>query len=121
MKKLIQTATVGLMVSFAQLTLAQTVKGVKISEITSEYLEVVEYRPVLSNKVCIRLEFGQKVVDVLDDTLVKDDNGKNMDFDSAINFINKMKNYGYELFQVEFITVHEYRPVKYYILKRKQS
>lgn len=120
MKKLMLLAVLSVVLA-TQLTKAQTVKGKKISEITAEYVEVTTYQPPLSNKIGIRLEYGQKVLDWFDDTVVKDDTGKTIDFESALNFISLMKRYGYELFQVHVTVIDDIRPLKYYILKRRNT
>ena len=47
---------------------------------------------------------------------IKDDNGNKMEFTSALDFVNKSKSYGYELFQV--FTEGENNSAVY-LLKRK--
>lgn len=77
---------------------AQSVNGLRLSELRAEYIEIKSYKRVFSDDVLITLEYGQ-LVRSIDDLVIKDDLGKRMFFNSAIDFVNKMKSYGYALFQ----------------------
>ncbi|WP_293742782.1 hypothetical protein [uncultured Pedobacter sp.] len=72
----------------------------------------------LADKQWIALEYGQKAGDV-SELYIRDDDGKKLEFNSALDAVNKMKAYGYELFSVymEQIDKDSNRPV--YVLKRK--
>ncbi len=98
---------------------AQMVNGVKLSEITADYLEITAIKRTFSDKIWISLEYGQKVWDLNDNTYIRDDNRKEMEFNSALDCVNKMKSYGYELFQVYSVKNVETDGRKYYVLKRK--
>jgi hypothetical protein len=98
---------------------AQTVNGVKISDLKVPYLEFFAYKQSFSSKMLVWLEYGQKVVNDRHAAIVKDDNGKNMEFNSAIDFLNKMKEYGYELFDAYAVYSPDDNVNKYYVLKRK--
>ncbi|WP_231460425.1 MULTISPECIES: hypothetical protein [unclassified Pedobacter] len=78
---------------------AQTINGVRLSDIHADYVEIKGSGKLFSDKILISLEYGQ-IVTEFNDVVVKDDAGKRMEFNSTIDFINKFKNYGYELFQV---------------------
>lgn len=97
---------------------AQTVKGIRLSEIRSDYIEIKAVNRVFSEKIWISLEYGQKVVNENADTYIKDDNNKELVFNSVIDCVNKMKSYGYELFQVYVVKAGEANPAKIYVLKR---
>lgn len=97
---------------------AQKVKGVKLSDIRSEYIEITAITRTFSEKLWISLEYGQKVESLNEDTYIRDDNNKELEFNSALDAVNKMKSYGYELFQV-YVESYESRNQKYYVLKRK--
>lgn len=99
-------------------TQAQTVNGVRLSEIKSDYIQVRGIRRTFSDKVLISLEYGQNVP-YIDDAYIKDDNGKKMEFDSALDFVNKSKSYGYELFQVFSEQNGKDSSLAVYVLKRK--
>ncbi len=94
---------------------AQTVNGVKLSDLKEEYIEVTPARGVYQG---IFVDFGQEFS--YQTLVVKDDKGKAQKYNSIIAFINKMKPYGYELFQVYVIVSGEdSRPT--YVLKRKSE
>ena len=98
---------------------AQTVNGVRLTEIKSTYIEISVFRRLSTGKVWIYLDYGQQIVNRRVNTLVKDDDGKELEFNSLIDCLNKLKNYGYELFQVYDRTDEGSTIAKYYILKRK--
>ncbi len=96
---------------------AQTVNDVKLSDLKEEYLEVSEYRKFLGEKIFISLDYGQKKNKYNSRELViKDENGDYLEYASVIEFINKMKTHGYELFQAYSLTTGENARLMY-ILK----
>lgn len=97
----------------------QTINGVKLSELKEPYLELRAFKQEFGNKVLVQLEYGQKVVNDRQASLVKGEDGKNMEFNSALDFVNKMKNYGYELFNSYAVTYRDDNIHKFYVLKRK--
>ena len=100
---------------------AQTVDGVKLSELRETYLEVSEYRRLLGEKTFIAVDFGQKKdMNNFREVVVRDEKGNYLEYNSVIDFINKMKPCGYELFQVYTLGTSE-NPWPRYILKRKNS
>lgn len=98
---------------------AQKVKDVQLSDIRSEYIELSEVRRVFSEKIWISLEYGQKVIDVNEDSYIRDDKHKELEFNSALDAVNKMTSYGYELFLVYVKNYGDNGSRKYYVLKRK--
>lgn len=99
---------------------AQTINGVKLSELKEPYLELRAFRQDFGSKVLVQLEYGQKVVNDRQASLVKDENGKNMEFNSALDFVNRMKAYGYELFTAYGVTYRDDTIHKFYVLKLKE-
>ncbi len=98
---------------------AQTVNGVLISEVKSDYIELrAIYRP-FSDKIWISLEYGQKISDENVNTYIRDDQRKPLEFNSALDAVNKMKTYGYELLQVYIIKKDSDTNYKYYVMKRR--
>ncbi len=95
---------------------AQTVNNVKLSDLKEEYLEVSGGNG--NNEVFIYLSYGQKLT--FNKRIVKDDNGANLAYGSVIEFINKMKTHGYELFQV-YALMEGGSATPKYILKRKSK
>ncbi len=100
---------------------AQTINDVKLSDLKEEYLEVSEYRKFLGEKIFISVDYGQKKNNTnIRDLVVKDEKGNYLEYNSVIEFINKMKTHDYELFQVYSLTTGENALPKY-ILKRKSN
>lgn len=99
--------------------LAQTVNGVKLSDLKEDYLEVSAFERAFSEKQFIFLEYGQRVRNNFDAGTVMDDNGRPMPFNSLIDFVNQMKEYGYEVSEVYAVYNGGDRPKKFFILKRK--
>lgn len=117
MKKVILLAAVAACLAFSQ-SKAQTVGGVRLSEIQSEYIDISELRSTFGGKVFILLEYGQKI-DSSDDVVIRDDNEKRLEYKSALDFISKMRGYGYDLFQVYVAGTNKEVNDRHYILKRK--
>ncbi len=117
MKKLILAAAFAVCFGLCNAK-AQNVNGVKLTDIHVDYIQVRAVKSFLAEKQWIALEYGQKVDDY-SEFYIRDDNGKKLEFNSAIDCVNKMKGYGYELFNVyaEQIDKDSNRPV--YVLKRK--
>lgn len=100
---------------------AQTINDVKLSDLKEEYLEATEYRQLLSEKTFIALDYGQKKdANNFRETVVRDEKGKYLEYNSVIDFVNKMKPYGYELFQVYTLGNSEKSWPKY-VLKKKSN
>jgi hypothetical protein len=95
---------------------AQKVNGVRLTDIKSKYIEISEVRSTFSRKIWIRLEYGQKIIDKNNDSYIKDDNGRELEFNSALDCVNKLQSYGYELFQA--YTTKPDEDIKFYILKK---
>lgn len=97
---------------------AQTVNGIRLSEIRSDYIQVKGINRAFSDKVLVSLEYGQNAPN-LDNTYIKDDDGKKMEFNSIIEFVNKSKAYGYNLFNVFSEQNGKDSSIAVYVLKRK--
>ncbi|TCD27962.1 hypothetical protein EZ456_08435 [Pedobacter psychrodurus] len=97
---------------------AQNVNGVKLTDIHVDYIQIRAEKSFFEDKQWILLEYGQKV-DEYSEMYIRDDNAKKLEFNSAIDAVNKMKSYDYELFSVytEQVSSDSNRPV--YVLKRK--
>nr|WP_199159001.1 hypothetical protein [Pedobacter sp. ASV2] len=117
MKKVILLAAIAACLAFSK-SKAQTVGGVRLSDIQSEYIDVSEVRGAFGGKVFILLEHGQKI-DSSDDALIRDDKEKKLEYKSALDFISIMKKYGYDLFQVYAIGSDKDINDRHYILKKK--
>ena len=77
---------------------AQTVNDLPIRGLDVEYVQIVGTAKLMSNKVKIEIDFGQenKLFSSNHDTMVKDENGKKMVFQSMIDALNFMHSNGYE-------------------------
>lgn len=103
-------------------TSAQTVNGIKLADLKEDYIEVSSFRPSFNGKIFITLEYGQKIYNNKDAGIVMDDEGKRMEFNSVIEFVNRMKKLGYDLFQAYAAPSSEGREnnvAKFYVLKLK--
>ncbi|MGM9476871.1 hypothetical protein ACS5PU_10580 [Pedobacter sp. GSP4] len=97
---------------------AQNVNGTKLTDIHSDYIQIRAIESFFEDKQWIALEYGQKTSEY-SELYIRDENGKKMEFNSAVDCLNKLKGYGYELFSVytEQLNKDSNRPV--YVLKRK--
>lgn len=77
---------------------AQTVNGIPLSELDAEYVMIVGTGKVLSNKVTIELDFGQKTKfwGSGKEQRLLDENGKKIELNSMIDALNFMNKFGYE-------------------------
>ena len=96
---------------------AQNVNGFKLSDIKVEYIEL---KPIYNggDTYIARIDYGQKTKRVKELNLREDDGGDLL-FNSKMDCLNKMKEYGYELFNIytDQIDKDSNRPV--YVLKRR--
>lgn len=101
---------------------SQTVNDVPLKEIDVEYVEIVGTARVLSSKLTIEIDFGQenKLFSSDKDTRIRDENGKNMIFNSMIDALNFMTKNGYEFVQAYAVTISN-QNVYHYLLRRKAS
>lgn len=98
---------------------AQVVNGIRLSELKATYIEIDEYRPPNRGKIYVRLEYGQEVRNDREHSLIKDDNGRNLEFNSLVDCLNKMRSYGYELFQAYDRSRDKATGEKVYVLKKQ--
>lgn len=119
MKRTILLATMFACLAYGKIS-AQTVNGVRLADLKEDYLEASTFERTFSEKQFIFLEYGQKVRNDFDAGIVMDDKGKPMPFNSLIDFVNQMKEYGYEVFDVYAVYNEGDRTKKFFILKRKQ-
>jgi hypothetical protein len=97
---------------------AQTVNGIRLTEIKADVIELRAIQSTFADKIWIELQYGQRPYDSTD-LYIKDDDGKKLAFNSAIDAVNKMKSYGYELFQVYSSQNGNDSSKANYVLKRK--
>lgn len=103
---------------------AQTVDGIKISDLKSEHIAVHLYTRFLSSDIYVDINYGQPsgwAASTFRAAPVMDDNKRKMSFDSSVNAINFLSDQGYEL--VTSITSFNNPPSgsEYYFFRRKIS
>lgn len=100
----------------------QTVNDIPLSELDVEYVQIVGTSKLLSTKLTIEIDFGQrtKFFSTGKETIVKDDNGKPVDFNSMIDALNFMSKNGYEFVNAYAITVGN-QNVYHYLLRNKKQ
>ena len=118
MKKLLLCVT---FVIGAITTKAQTVNDIPIKDIDVEYIQIVGTSKLFSTKLTIQIDFGQKTKFFSSgkETIVKDETGKAVEFNSMIDALNFMSANGYDFVNAYVITVQN-QNVYYYLLKKKK-
>ncbi|MFN0290540.1 hypothetical protein [Pedobacter helvus] len=117
MKRTILSAV--MLASFVGMASAQTVNGIKLSDLKEEYLEVSVFEKTFSKKQFVFLEYGQNVREDFDAGVIKDEKGKPLPFNSLIEFVNHMKKYDYEVSEVYTVRDGDSRVKKFFVLKLK--
>ncbi|MBB5285752.1 hypothetical protein HNQ92_003912 [Rhabdobacter roseus] len=103
-------------------TIAQTVNGIPIKELEAEYLQIEGTHVLLSPKLSIDIDYGQRDrALVLKDTEVRDENNKPVKFNSMIDALNFMSAQGYEFVQAYTMQDSSHQTSCYFLLKRKKS
>lgn len=99
---------------------SQTVNDIPLSDIDVEYVQIVGTSKILSTKVFIEIDFGQrtKFFSSGKETIIKDSLGKAVDFNSMIDALNFMSENGYDFVNAYAITVGN-QNVYHYLLRKK--
>ena len=98
----------------------QTVNDIPISELDVEYIRIVGTSKFLSTQITVELEFGQrtKFFSIGKETIIKDQNGKPLVFNSMIDALNFMGKYGYEFLTAYALTINNQNVYHYLMRKR---
>ena len=98
---------------------SQTVNGVPIADINTEYVQIVGTAKLLSQKVSIEIDFGQenKLFNARD-TQFRNKDGKLVIFNSMIDALNFMSENGYDFVDAYTITISS-QNVYHYLLKKR--
>ena len=119
MNKLISFITI-ILVSFR--LIAQTVNDVPIKDIDVEYLQIVGTAKFFSTKVIIQIDFGQRTKFFkMGNTIVKDEYGKPVEFNSMIDALNFMTKNGFEFVTAYTITIDKQNVYHYLMRNRKNE
>ncbi|HRP33196.1 MAG TPA: hypothetical protein PKV73_14960 [Agriterribacter sp.] len=97
---------------------AQTVNDIPIKDIDVEYIQIIGTSKPFSKGVSIQIDFGQKTkfFSTGKETVLKDKDGKIMDFNSMIDALNFMAQNGFEFVNAFAIAVSN-QNVYHYLLK----
>ena len=99
---------------------AQTVNGIPITEIETEYIQLMATTKLLSTKVTVDIDFGQRnKAFALRDTEIRDEKNQVVTSNSIIDALNFMSTNGYEF--VQAYTVNISNTVVYYYVMRKKN
>lgn len=101
---------------------AQTVNNIPLNELDVEYVQIIGTSKMLSNKLIIKLDFGQssKFLGSGKETFITDENGKSMEFNSMIDALNYLSKYGFEFVQAYGFMAND-QNVHHYLLRKKVS
>ena len=101
---------------------AQTVNDVPIKDIDVDYMQIIGTAKLFSTKLTIKIDFGQRTTLFASgkETIVKDENGKVMDFNSMIDALNFMSKNGFEFVNAYVFTVNN-ENVYHYLLRNKKT
>ena|SRR5687767_11086629 len=92
---------------------AQTVNDIPLKDVNVEYVQIVGTTKLLSTKLTIDIDFGQRnKVWSGKDTQIKDVDGKRMEFNSMIDALNFMTTNNYEFSN---------QNVYHYLLKKRKT
>lgn len=118
MKKLFFIAIVLLSANFLT---AQTVNDVPIKDIDVEYVQIVGTQKIIGNKVLIQIDFGQetKFFKQAQQSVLKDETGKMLDFNSMIDALNFMSANGYDFVSAYTISITNQNVYHYLLRKTK--
>lgn len=100
---------------------AQTVNDVPLSDIDVEYVQIVGTQKLFGNKVIIQIDFGQetKYFKQAQQSLLKDANGVQINFNSMIDALNFMSANGYDFVDAYTLTIGN-QNVYHYLLKKNE-
>ena len=100
---------------------AQTVNDIPIKDIDVDYVLIVGTAKFLSSKILVEIDFGQKTVFFSNkETIIKDEQGKALEFNSMIDALNFMSKNGFEFVNSYVVTVSN-QNVYHYLLKNKKN
>lgn len=117
-----QLAFLALIVMSGLTIKAQTVNDIPIKDIDVEYVQIVGTSKLFSTKLTIQIDFGQrtKFFSSGKETIVKDEDGKALDFNSMIDALNFMSKNGFEFVNAYVISVGN-QNVYHYLLRNKKN
>jgi hypothetical protein len=119
MKKILITLAFSCLMG-ATATFGQKVNGVAVKDFLGDYIEIAE-TPSFSSNIRIIVDFGQKASVWSDkESILTDNDGKPMDFNSMVAALNFMSKNGYELVNSYSVKAGD-SATQHYILKKKKG
>ena len=107
--------------SIASIVTAQTVNDIPIADIDSPYIELLGTTKFMSSKINISVQFGQASrLFANNDRVIRDAEGKSVEFNSMIDALNFFDGLGYEFVQAYVVTIGN-QNVYHYLMKREES
>lgn len=99
---------------------SQSVNDVPLKDIDTDYMQIVGTSKFLSSKLTIEIDFGQKTsfFTKSKETVLKDQDGNIVEFNSMIDALNFFSSNGFEFVQAYVITVQN-QNVYHYLLRKK--
>jgi len=100
----------------------QTINGNPIQDIDTEYIRIVGFSKLLSNKVTIQIDFGQQdKIWKMKDTQLLDKDGKPVVLNSMVAALNFMSENGYEFVQAYAFVISNQNVYHYLMRKQKKE
>jgi len=118
MKKVL-LLTLALGFFFPNITYSQTVNDILIKDIDVDYIQFVGTGKLFSNKVKIKIDFGQEnsLWSGGKDLQLRNKDGKRMEFNSMVDALNFFSKNGYDFVSAYALTEGN-RNVYHYLLKK---
>ncbi|MBF4494645.1 hypothetical protein IR010_19050 [Flavobacterium sp. MR2016-29] len=117
MKKIL----LALVLMFSLSSFGQTINEIPIKDLDVQYLQIVGTSKMLSSKLTIAIDIGQRTKlfsSNTDTTLLKDENGEGLIFNSMIDALNFMSANGYDFVTANILTVGG-QNVYHYLMRKK--
>lgn len=100
-------------------TYSQTINGVSIKEIETEYIQIIGIQRFMSKKITIELDFGQRDKNFTSkEFTIRDKSGNKVKFNSIIDALNFMSENGFEFVDSYALTDGK-ENVFSYLMKKK--
>lgn len=100
---------------------AQTINDVPLKDADIDYVEIVGMNKAFSSKLIVIIDFGQenKVFKPNKESVLKDETGKPISFNSMVDALNFMSKNGFEFVTAYTVTVSN-QNVYHYLLRKKK-
>lgn len=101
-------------------TNAQTVNGVPLKDLDTEYIQIIGETKMLSDKINLVVDYGQERKRLYSKPMMlMDADNREMEFNSMIDALNFMARNGYEL--VESFGVNKEYPYSQHLMRKRKK